>query len=190
MRRVQKEGQKALEKKRDELAELLPEELPMTAKNAEFCRMYVMDKEYMGNGPKCYAAIYSGGEVTTSTYNLASELLKKENVKAEIAALEEQRLKAYEHIRYSNIETLVAIRDEMATAMAYGRDGEEISAHQNRATAIRSIETLNKMLGLNKVVETKSNGTQNNQFIFNLVPPVDEPEPMFELPEFTDAEVI
>jgi hypothetical protein len=178
MRKVQEKGQQALTKRRVELQDR-PEEAPLNGKQKEFCRLYVMEPEFMGNAARCYAKVYLNGEVTISVYNSASDLLKKENIKAEIKALEEERLKAYEHIRYSNIETLLKVRDEMATYIGYAGSDEnknEVSPHNCRATAIRAVETLNKMLGFNKAVEAKGGKTENNQFIFNLVPPANEGE--------------
>lgn len=177
MRKVREKGQLVLKEKREAAMAIPEEELPLNPKQQEFCRLYVMEAHCMGNAAKSYAEAYQGGAVTNSTYAASSELLKKENVKAEIKQLEEQRLKAYEHIRYSNIETLVKIRDEMVTAIVIGRDGEsEASPHLSRQTAIKSVEVLNKMLGFNKQVDSGQKGG-GNQFIFNLIPPTAEDEP-------------
>lgn len=190
MRKVREKGQLVLKKKREAMLQLPEEELPLNPKQKEFCRLYVMEAQFMGNAAKCYAEVYSGGEITPSTYAAASEMLKKENVKAEIKELEDQRLKAYEHIRYSNIETLVKIRDEMVDYVALARDGEtEISPHLSRQTAIKAVETLNKMLGFNKNPET--GGKQGgHQFVFNLIPPsMEDPDSTMDIDYEEEEEV-
>jgi len=164
-----------------------PEERPLNANQQKFCYLYVFDPKLMGKAAECYSHVYNDGVWDDFNYSKAGELLKKANVKAEIAALKEDRDQAYEHIKYSNIETLLRIRDEMteiassevSSELDVKEDGEvgsktvNKSTHMQRMTAIRSIETLNKMLGFNKATESKVKHEMPS-FTFNLIKPEDQ----------------
>lgn len=182
MRSIQKQGQEALTKKR-KYYEAHPEERPLNEKQREFAYKYVFDPKLMGKKAECYADVYGEDEITDSTYNKASKLMRKENIKAEIEQLKEDRLAAYEHIKYSNIETLLKVRDEMAELVIYrgGIDengepvGEQIATHQQRMAAVRAVEVLNKMLGFNKPTENNVNHKSDKGFVLNVIVPGQQP---------------
>ncbi|MEM6734441.1 MAG: hypothetical protein AAF620_00085 [Bacteroidota bacterium] len=186
MRKIQKMGQVKQAEQRA-YYEQHPEEKPLNGDQEQFCHLYVFDPQLMGKKADCYAVVYSKGEKTEKTYTRANEMVKRPNVKAYIKELQQDRLDAYEHIRFSNIETLIKVRDEMANIITRkdqevdeeGRvkegTGTAVATHQQRMASIRAVEVLNKMLGYNKPAEAKVTHEAGRGFQFNIVVPGQEP---------------
>ena len=195
MQAIQKKGQEKLEEQR-KYYEKHPEEKPLNAQQEDFCHKFVFDPQLMGKKSDCYAAVYGDGEKDDKVYSKVAVLMKKPNVKAKIKELQQERLDAYEHIRFSNIETLIKVRDEMANIVTHngGVDeegnpvGTQVATHQQRMAAIRAVEVLNKMLGYNKPAEAKVTHEAEGGFTFNVIVPGAEPLDISDDEDVEDAD--
>ena len=138
----------------------------------EFATEYLFGSS-KGNGAQSYANIYNNGEITASCYSGASKLLRRDDIKGFLKVQLEDFKDLTKYRELYNIEMLSKIADEMVNADA-GSDinGNPMSPHLQRQTAIRAISEQNKMLGLNNdKTDLTVNGGMN--FTFNLIPPTE-----------------
>lgn len=126
-----------------------------------------------GNAARSYANVYYDGQVTSSCYSSSSKLLARPEIESYIAEKISEQKKISEYRKIHNVQILSDIIDEMATAAPNDQNGNPLSPHLCRQTAIRAIAEQNKLLGLN---EEKADLTVNGgmNFTFNLIPPSDE----------------
>lgn len=129
-----------------------------------------------GNAARAYANVYYDGNITNSCYSSASKLLTRTDIQDYISVQMEQQKKIAEYRKIHNVQMLSDIADEMITAQPLDHNGQPLSTHLCRQTAIKAIVEQNKMLGLN---EEKANVNIDNtgaSFTFNLIAPSDEDE--------------
>lgn len=146
----------------------------LSTQHEEFVNEYFFG-DNKGVAAQCYANVYNGGVMKPSFYSNASKLLVREDVSKYIAVLQEEQSKLAKLRKVHNTEVLTSIIDEMSTATPTDHNGNPISAHLCRQTAIAAVREQNKMLGLN---EEKADLTVNGgmNFTFNLIPPSDADE--------------
>ena len=144
----------------------------------QFCLEYLYG-ESKGNASKCYALIYNNGETNVTSKSAGYSLLNRQDIKEYLAVKKKEYEDLVQYKKIHNIEMLSAIADEMLNAQPVDNNGNPISTHLCRSTAIKAISEQNKMLGFN---EEKADLTVNGgmQFTFNLVPPSDEDEASIE----------
>ena len=149
-------------------------EISLSIRHEEFISEYLFG-ENRGNAAQSYANVYTDGFITPSCYASASKLLLRSDVKQYMSVVQEEQKQLAEYRRIHNTETLSRIIEEMSTAKPTDHNGNPISAHLVRQTAITAIREQNKMLGLN---EEKADLTVNGgvNFTFNLIPPTDADE--------------
>ena len=147
-------------------------DIVLSVQHEEFAVEYMFG-DNRGNGAQSYANVYNNGVVTASCYSAASKLLIRQDVKGYLLVVQDQQKQIAEYRKIHNTETLSRIIEEMSSATPTDHNGNEISAHLVRQTAITAIREQNKMLGLN---EEKADLTVNGgmNFTFNLIPPTDE----------------
>ena len=153
--------------------------------HAQFVTEYIYG-ENKGNAAKCYANIYSNGEMTPSSRFSASKLLAREDVKNYVQQQLEEFNDLAKYRKMHNSQVLSDIISEMSVYQPLDHNGKEISPHLARQTAIKAIETQNKMHGIN---EEKANvnieGGAN--FVFNLVAPSDDEDVQAEIDAVRNA---
>ena len=135
--------------------------------------------EHKGNASKCYALIYNNGETNVTSKTAGYSLLGRDDIKQFLAAKKKEQEDLFQYRKIANVEMLSQIAEEMLHATPADTNGNPLSTHLCRSTAIKAIAEQNKMLGLN---EEKADVTVNGgmQFTFNLVPPTDEDEASIE----------
>jgi len=144
----------------------------LSNKHEQFSNEFLYGKN-KGNAGRCYAEVYHNGEMTPNCYSHGSRLLTREDVSQYLEIKRDELMKVAEFRQISNVQTLTDIIEECATYKPTDINGTELSPHLVRATAIKAIETQNKMLGLNKE-KTDINVNGGMTFNFNLIPPSDE----------------
>jgi len=150
------------------------QEIALSIQHEEFISEYLFG-ENRGNAAQSYANVYNDGFMTATCYSAASKLLVRQDVKKYLSIIQEEQKQLAEYRRIHNSETLSRIIEEMSTAQPTDHNGNPISAHLCRQTAITAVREQNKMLGLN---EEKADLTVNGgmNFTFNLIPPTSEDE--------------
>ncbi len=121
----------------------------LSNKHEQFSNEFLYGKN-KGNAGRCYAEVYHNGEMTPNCYSHGSRLLTREDVSQYLEIKRDELMKVAEFRQISNVQTLTDIIEECATYKPTDINGTELSPHLVRATAIKAIETQNKMLGLNK----------------------------------------
>jgi len=125
-----------------------------------------------GNAAQSYANVYYNGSMAPSCYSSASKLLTRPEIQGYIESKMEEQKKIAEYRKIHNNQILSDIIGEMSTAQPVDHNGNPISAHLCRQTAIKAIVEQNKMLGLNEE-KTNINVDGGMNFTFNLVAPED-----------------
>jgi len=150
----------------------MSKEIMLSIQHEEFISEYIFG-ENRGNAAKSYASVYTEGSVTPACYSGASKLLARKDVRDYLAVIQEEQRQISEYRMIHNTETLSRIIEEMSTYSPMDHNGNPLSPHLVRQTAITAIREQNKMLGLN---EEKADLTVNGgmNFTFNLIPPTDE----------------
>jgi phage terminase small subunit len=144
----------------------------LNEKHEEFALEYLFGAA-KGNAARAYANVYYNGDMAPSCYSSGSKLLQRQDVKSYLDVKMEEHKAIIEYKRIHNSQMLSDIADEMLHAQPTDHNGNPISTHLCRQTAIKAISELNKMHGFN---EDKADLTVNGgfNFTFNLVPPSDE----------------
>lgn len=132
--------------------------------------LYGEDK---GNAAKCYANIYTNGEITKTTYSSASKLMSRSDIKNEIDAQVSQFNDLAKYRKIHNAQVLSDIISEMSTYQPTDQNGNKLSPHLARQTAIKGIEVQNKMFNLNEE-KASVNVEGGMNFVFNLVAPSED----------------
>ena len=148
-------------------------EVILTAKEEEFCQLYVMGgSEFAGNHCKCYREVF--GQDVKNVSVVARRLRNKPHILAKVKELSAELQSDVETMatKIQISETLKAVMEETATAEFSDRWGIPLSPAPLRAVSVNAAKALMDMYPIKHAHEAKLKieGTDNS-ITFNVIVP-------------------